>query len=122
MKALKMRGSERNLFCQKKAPPFFVKLRGGPGLLSGASSFMQLRVRRKPSQPVGRDCVVSVDFSAGLALQGDGHGDHHHGEGSSQNPNDDAAGVAGLGGVGLAGLLGLAGVHGSGFSGWATPS
>ena len=52
----------------KKAPPFFDKLRGDPGLLSGASSFMQLRVRRKPSQPVGRDCVVSVDFSAGLAL------------------------------------------------------
>lgn len=55
--------------------------------------------------------------SAGLALQGDGHGDHHHGEGSSQNPNDDAAGVAGLGGVGLAGLLGLAGVHGIGILG-----
>ena len=33
--------------------------------------------------------------SAALTLQGDGHGDHRHGEGSGQDPNDDVAGIAG---------------------------
>lgn len=51
---------------------------------------------------------------AALTLQGDGHGDHRHGEGSGQDPNDDVAGIAGLGGAGLAGLTGSAGIHGTG--------
>lgn len=53
----------------------------------------------------------SAWFSAALTLQGDGHGDHRHGEGSGQDPNDDVAGIAGLGGIGLAGLTGSAGIH-----------
>ena len=36
---------------------------------------------------------------AALTLRGDGHGDHRHGEGSGQDPNDDVAGIAGLGGA-----------------------
>lgn len=56
----------------------------------------------------------SAWFLAALTLQGDGHGDHRHGEGSGQGPNDDVAGIAGLGGAGLAGITGSAGIHGTG--------
>ncbi len=122
MKVLKMRGSERNLFCQKKAPPFFDKLRGDPGLLSGASSFMQLRVRRKPSQPVGGTVWFRLTFQRALRFRVTVMGIITTVKEAARTQTMMLLVSPVLGASGLPGSSGLPGFTGSGFSGWATPS